>query len=192
MALLFRAIIEVLGKPKEHVQESMQLYMQNLRQDSRFKLVQEEIAALEEQKDELWSTFVELEIKTTKIDDLIFFCFQYMPSSIEIVEPAQFNLSDADLNSFLGDLQSRLHSVDMLAKQAKLENDALKNNMGALLKNYIIVLLSQNPRSSEQLSKLTGVTKDTLEDFLDQLIDSQEVALKNDTYSVVPKSQSNN
>ena len=105
-----------------------------------------------------------------------------MPSSIEVVEPAELKLDEIELSAFLNDLQIKLHGVDMLAKQLKTENDMLKINTAALLKNYITVLLKQNNLTSAQLSNFTGVNKDKLEDFLDQLIDEGKIDLKEETY----------
>jgi len=50
------------------------------------------------------------------------------------------------------------------------------------LNNYILVLLSKGNLTSEQLSGLTGVNKDKLEDYLDKLIDAGKVDLKEGIY----------
>ncbi|MEK6969081.1 MAG: hypothetical protein AABW48_01505 [Nanoarchaeota archaeon] len=181
--ILFRAIIEVLGKPKEHVQSSLEKYLQNLKENELYSVVNVQMAKLKQQKEgELWSIFAEVEVWAEKVDHLIDFCFDYMPSSIEVVEPAELKLDEIELSAFLNDLQIKLHGVDMLAKQLKTENDMLKINTAALLKNYITVLLKQNNLTSAQLSNFTGVNKDKLEDFLDQLIDEGKIDLKEETY----------
>ncbi len=181
--ILFRAIIEVLGKPKEHVQSSLEKYLQNLKENELYAVVNVQMAKLKKQKEgELWSLFAEVEVWTEKVDHLIDFCFDYMPSSIEIIEPSELKLNEIEVSDFLNDLQTKLHSVDMLAKQLKTENDVLKINTAALLKNYITMLLKQNNLTSAQLSNFTGVNKDKLEDFLDQLIDEGKIDLKEETY----------
>ena len=70
----------------------------------------------------------------------------------------------------------------MVAKQLKAENETLKLNTGLLLKNYLTVLLGNRKMNSQQLSNLTGVPQDRLEDFLDQLIDEGRVDLEGDLY----------
>lgn len=181
--ILFRAIIEVLGKPKEHVQSSLEKYLQNLKENELYSVVNVQMAKLKQQKEgELWSIFVEVEVWTEKVEHLIGFCFDYMPSSIEVVEPSELKLNDLEVSNFLNDLQTKLHGIDMLAKQLKNENEVLKINTAALLKNYITVLLKQNNLTSVQLSKFTGVNQDKLEDFLDQLIDEGKIDLKEETY----------
>ena len=56
--------------------------------------------------------------------------------------------------------------------------------MSSLLKNYLTFLLSRKPLTSDQLSKITGVPADNLEDFLDKLIDSGKINLKEGLYSL--------
>ena len=190
--ILFRAIIEVLGKPKEHIEKSLKEYLDNLKNNKNYKVISQEIAEVKKQEgQELWVVFAELEVKTNQVDSLISFCFDYMPSVIEILEPRKLSLSDLEISQFLNDLQGKLHHVDMVAKQVKLENDYLKKNMGSLLRNYVLLLLSKQSLSSTQLSKLTGVDKDKLEDFLDQLIDKEKIDLKEGVYYLKEKPLTN-
>ncbi len=188
--ILFRAIIEVLGKPEGHVKETLHAYVESFQQHPRYQVMRADFSELKKQeKEELWAAFAELEAWTEKMEDLTFFCLDYMPSLIEVIEPEELVLSDAQLSRFLNDLQAKLHQVDMLAKQVKMENDILRRNLGALLGNYITILLSNQNLVSEQLSKLTGMDKDKLEDFLDQLIDQGKVDLKEGIYFLPPKKQ---
>jgi len=184
--ITFRAIIEVVGKPKEHIEGAFQGYLKQLKEDKNYTVVHEEVAeskALPE--DEMWSTFAELEIKTDDMRNILNFCFDYMPSQLEIIEPEELTFDDVMLSEMFTDLQARLHSIDMVAKQVKLENEHMVRNMNLLLRNYILVLLTNNNLTSEQLSKLTGVAKEKIEDFLDKLIDDKKVDLKEGTYFIL-------
>src|SRR3989344_5511432 len=187
--LLFRAIIEVLGRPKEHVEKTIKDYLERLKQDKNYQIVSEEVAEVKKQeKEEMWVIFAELEVRTEKVDNIIGFCFEYMPSMIELIEPSELTLRDVTLSNFLNDLQARLHHVGIVAKQLKSENDFLKKSLAVLVKNYVTILLNGGKRmTSEQLSRLTGLAKDKLEDFLDQLIDKGEIDLKEDLYSLKKK-----
>ena len=186
--ILFRAVVEVLGKPKEHVESTIKQYVDKLKQDPHHQVVHEERAEIKKQDHtDLWTIFTELEIRTEKMDHLIDFCFDYMPSVLEIIEPEKLTLSDVDVSTFLNDLQAKLHAVDMVAKEVKMENDVLRKSTAALLQNYVRVLLSKGDLTAEQLSKLTGVTQDKLEDFLDALIDNGTIDLKKGIYSLRKK-----
>jgi len=184
--IIFRAIMEVLGKPQAHVEEALKGYVKKLKEDTRYKVMVEEIAPSKQQEgQEMWTTFAEIEAETGDLKNIIDFCFDYMPSMVEIIEPTEISLTDVQASMFFSDLQGKLHNVDMVAKQTKLENEHLQRNMSLLLKNYILVLLTQNNLTSEQLAKLTGVNKDKIEDFLDKLIDDKKVDLKDGVYFIV-------
>jgi len=184
--ILFRVILEVLGKPQTHVEEALKGYLKQIQEDARYKVATQEVAPTRQQEgQEMWTTFAELEIETKDIKNIVNFCFDYMPSLVEIIEPEELTLTDVQATEFFSDLQGKLHHVDMVAKQTKLENDHLQRNMSLLLKNYILVLLTQNNLTSEQLAKLTGVNKDKIEDFLDKLIDEKKVDLKEGMYFII-------
>ena len=183
--IVFRAVIEVLGKPPEHVDQSLKEYVENIKKNKDYEVSKEKYAPIQKQeKQELWSNFAELEIKTGKVEHLTSFCFEYMPSMIEVLEPEEISWTEQEFSVFLNDLQSRLHQIDLIAKEVKAENDQLKRNQASLLRNYIVVLLSHNNLTSEQLSQLMGVNKDKLEDYLDLLIDEGKIGLKEKIYFI--------
>ena len=181
--VLFRAVVEVLGKPKEHVDSTLNGYLKKLKENSRYQVVKEDLAELKQHEDsELWMAFAELEIRTAGVGEIIDFCFDYMPSLIEIIEPEELQLDSLVVSSVSNDLQAKLHGVDMLAKQMKMENQLTNNSLARLLNNYIKVLLQDHNLSSEQLSKLTGMNLEVLEDYLDKMIDEGKIDMKEGIY----------
>jgi hypothetical protein len=185
MKIKYKAIIEVVGKPKEHIETAIKGYVENLKNSEDYQVISVDYADAEQQQDQsFWSIFAELELETDDLEKLHDFCFEYMPSTIEITEPKEFVISDGDMSLMLTKLQSKLHSVDMVAKQVKIENDRLKKNTGSLLQNYILIILAKGDHTSEKLSKFTGVPKEQLEDFLDKLIDANKIKMKNGIYSI--------
>ena len=181
--ILFRVVVEVLGKPKEHVDSTLKGYLQKLKENSRYEVLKEDLAELKQHEEsELWMAFAELEIKTAGVTEIIDFCFDYMPSLIEIIEPEELQLDSLAASSFLNDMQAKLHGVDMLAKQMKIENKLTNNSLAKLLNNYIIVLLRNNNLTSKQLSAYTGMNIDVLEDYMDKMIDEGKIDLKDGIY----------
>ena len=178
-----RAIIEVLGKPKEHVGKSIKEYVEHIKKDSELVVLNEDYSEVKEQGN-LWSQFVELELVIKGTFKLIAFCFDYMPSSIEVLKPDHLIMTNPELSNFLNDLQARLHSVDMTVKKLKAENDFLKLNMNAILHNAILVCLNGRKFNMEQLSKITGVEKKELEIFVEKLVNDNKIKKENDMYSL--------
>jgi len=62
-----RTIIEVLGKPKEYVEDAIKEYIEHIKQDSELVILNEDYSEIKEQGP-LWSKFVELDlvVKGTK------------------------------------------------------------------------------------------------------------------------------
>src|SRR3989344_3961367 len=183
----FRAIIEVAGKPKEHVEKSLQEYIQKLRSDDHYLVTNEDLNEAEERTDQagMWGAFAELELEVATLQDLTTFCLDYMPSMLEIIQPSELKIADKELSNFLSDLQAKLHQVDLVAKAVKMENTSLKKSLSSLIRNYVVFLLTNANLTSEQLSRYTGLSLEALEDFLDQLIDDGRIDLKEGIYFLV-------
>ena len=184
-----RTIIEVLGKPKEHVEKTIKDYVEKIKQDPTLIILKTEFANTKQQ-DKLWSTFVELEMVVKGIPKLIGFCFDYMPSSLEIIKPDELTLNNRVIADFLNDLQARLHSMDMMIKQLKNENLFLRRNMNNLLKNIILVTLAKAKLNKEQLSTITGIDQKELEIFLNKLVDEKIIKKEDSFYSLTKNGES--
>ena len=174
-------IIEVLGKPKEYVENAIKEYVEHIKEDSELVVLNEDYSDIKEQG-KLCSKFVELDLVIKGTRKLIGFCFEYMPSSIEVVKPEHLTMTNPELSNFLNDLQARLHSVDMVVKQLKAENDFLKHNMNAILHNAILICLKVSKLSLEQLSQITGVDKKELEVFVEKLLKENKIKKENNLY----------
>ena len=176
----YRTIIEILGKPKDHIEKTIKEYVDQIKEDNSFIILSEHYSDAVE-KDALFSIFAELEMIAKGIHPLVGFCFDYMPSSIEIIKPEQFLVHNNSMAGFLNDLQARLHKVDMIVKQMTNENIFLKTNLNRALKNQIVILLKIKERSHDELSRLTGIHND-LEAYLNQMIKDNEIRKENDLY----------
>ncbi len=134
-AIIARMIIEVLGSPKEHVEETIRQVIKKLESEKGIRLINQKTYETEEQKDtKLWSTFSEVEFSPEDLKKLMELCFDYMPSSIEIIEPAGMNMDSGDISDLLNDLLSRLHKYDMILKNMHAENMVMKHDIELIKK----------------------------------------------------------
>ena len=177
----FRTIIEILGRPKEHVEETLKKYIEKIKEDSDLIILKEDYAEAKQQET-MWSTFVELELVVKGVQKMIGFCFDYMPSSIEILKPEQLTFNNRDMIAFLNDLQAKLHNVDMITKQLNAENNFLKRNMQIVIKNTVMILLKTGNNTEERLGKFTGVHKEELKLILDKLVEEKKIKKEGDVY----------
>jgi len=79
-----RAILEVLGKPKEHVESTVKMLVDKVKENPDNSVLNEKFADVRQEGETMFSTFVELEMVFKGIGPLAGFCFDFMPSSVEI------------------------------------------------------------------------------------------------------------
>ncbi len=185
MAILGRFIIEIMGGPPEYIEKTLKEYISKLK-NSGLEVLKEDYAPAEKPEGaQLWSAFVELEAKFTNIEMLLNFCFDAMPSSVEIIEPEFLNVGAKELTDFLNDLQARLHQSDMIIKTLKAQQKILDKNAITILRNFIRALLLESAKTKEQLSALIGVKPEELKPFLDRLIEEKKIVFENGVYSLL-------
>ncbi len=125
-----KAIIEIAGFPKENVELTMVKVVETLKKN--FKLEKQQVyeaVALKDKMEGFWSTFCEVDLNFKDINELVIFCFDFMPSSIEILSPQELNFKDIEMGNFLNDLLSRLHQYDMIVKNLTASNEIMKRKM---------------------------------------------------------------
>jgi len=182
-----RAMLEVLGKPKEHVEKTIKMLVAKVKEDPDITIINEKYASIKPQEKTMFSTYVELEMVTKGLNTLIGFCFDFMPSSIDIEKPERLTLKNREISDMFNDLQAKLHDVDMIAKTLRVERDFLKRNLNMTITNSITILIKLNKGTAEQLAKFTGINKDELGDHLEKLIKQGKLKKDGDKYQVVSK-----
>lgn len=120
-----RIIIEIAGFPKEHIEEVLKKIVQKIKTEK--KVLKYQIFEAE-QHEKLYSTFTEMEIEFKNLEELSAFCFDYMPSSIEILSPLELKLLAKDYENMFNDIMAKLHQYDMTIKNLKAENMLLKKH----------------------------------------------------------------
>jgi len=123
-----RIIIEVMGSPKEHIEKVIKVVADKLKKEDNIKIVKEDISEVAKVKD-FWSAFAEVEIEIENIARLTDICFDYMPSSVEILEPEKIDFKSEYISDLLNDLLAKLHRYDMLLKNLNAQNFVLKKKL---------------------------------------------------------------
>lgn len=189
--ILCRCIIEVAGTPKSHIEKTMKLVVEDIKQKEDIILKSGDVFKTKEielkeikKKGKLFSTYAELELLFKNIPTLIGFCFDYMPSSLEILEPKDLRLETNDFAGLLNDLLARLHQIDMTLKGLRAENKILNENASNLLRNLIILSLSK-PKTLKEMSKNIGIPEEQLMPFIKVMVEKGKVKLEGEKYSLV-------
>lgn len=181
--ILANIIIEIAGKPKEHVEKTLKLVVDKIKENKDLNVKN---ANFEKPKEieNLFSAFAEIEAEFKNLSVLLGICFDYMPSSIEIIEPTELKLKAPNFTDFLNDLQSRLHNIDLKLKAVVQQNEILNRNAIALIQNFLIKLLKEKQRSIKELSDSVGIKEEQLEAILNVLVKNNLIKKEKDTYSL--------
>ena len=129
-----RTIIEVVGFPEDHIKDAIIKIVDNIKEKKHIKIVN---MYIEETKklDKMFATFAELELDMPGLQDVIDFCFDYLPSSVEILEPEYINEKSNDLAGVLNDLTLKLHEYNMVIRNLQAENKVMKNKLDPTASN---------------------------------------------------------
>jgi len=178
--ILVRTIIEMLGAPKEHIDETLRSYISKLREEGLN--IKKEHYANPEKAGSLFTVFAELEVQFSSPKELLDFCFDSLPSSVEIIDPSQIELPAQSFTDLLNDLQARLHEIDSLLKNATAEKQLLDKNALNVLRNFIKHLVKSGPRSSEELSIPVGMSVADITPILDRMVTQNLLKKENGLY----------
>ena len=195
--IVCKGIVEVVGKPKEHVEKAINMVVEKTAEIEGLTIERKEIAPIkslkdeelgkvekkiQDQKGELFSTFAEIEFSAKNLDVITSFCYEFLPSSLDIVEPEKINIDLQDVSKLMNDVLGKIHNADHIIKQLKFENSALSRNAELLLRNMIIVSLKSKEKNIDELSKATGIPSEQLKPFLESLIKENFIKQEDDIY----------
>lgn len=179
--LYVRCVIEIVGAPKEHIEKTLKDYVKSLKERETMTVVTSDYAEPEKQ-DKLYSMFVELEFWIKDLPELVGFCIEAMPSSVEIEEPEEITVKNDGMSDMLNDLQARLHSVDKRLKDLSARNNVLETNAQTLATNIILVSLREGPKTKAEISSLSGIEEEKCDTMLQNLEKRKKVRKEGEKY----------
>lgn len=128
--ITIKTILEILGTPQEHVEKALKAVIQKIQERKELHLLNHETYPVKKLDDKpFWTGFIDAELQVDTTDALLNFCFDFMPSSVEITHPATLNLQSFQLNRLYNDTLARLHLYDMYVKNSYAENKLLKKQL---------------------------------------------------------------
>lgn len=120
-------ILELLGKPEEHVKSSLTALTDKLGGEKGVKIINKteyEPKKVEDSKD-LFTAFAEIEAEFESLNHYFGVLFAYMPSNIELIKPEKITLSNSDFSDIGSRIMHRLHEYDAIAKNMLFEKEIL-------------------------------------------------------------------
>lgn len=137
------------------------------------------------EKKELFAVFAELEMLVKSPETLVWLSFDYMPSSIEIIEPETLRYKRTELANFVNDLLARLHDVDMKFKNVIMDSNLSGKSNEILLKKLVLALLKNKGATLEELSEDSGIEAKALFMFLGSMINDNIIKKEGERYLLV-------
>ena len=184
--VLARVIIEMLGAPQDYIAKIMHEYVDKLKKTHT--VIKSEIASAEP-KDEIFTIYCELEMRFEDLSALLDFCFESMPSSVEVFEPASFTLPLDRLNALLNDLQARLHEADAIIKTERTRKQILDLNTINVFRRFLLHLVETGKTTASEMSHYVGVVPAELTPFLDKMVEEKKLKKDGDQYRLYERSQ---
>lgn len=186
--LRVRIMFEMLGKPKEHVQETLKKYIENLKTDTTMHILKEFYGEPREQQDDLFSTFADVEMLIADMQKLTWLSLNFMPANIEILEPEEKKFTNREMGLWVNDVLSKLHEISLMTKSLVSKDKYMAKTLGTLLKNMVLIVLDR-PKTEEEIFKSTGIRQDEVKDIIKFLLKQGRIKQEGDKYSRIIKKE---
>ncbi len=130
-------VIEILGRPPEHVKKAVEGIVSRLGSEKGVRIVNRRLhnPIKAENSKNLFTAFAEVEVELDSLDQYFGIIFAYMPSHIEIITPDKITISNAHLSELANTLTQRLHNYDSIAKRIIVERNALLRKLHEIAPN---------------------------------------------------------
>jgi len=111
-------VIEMMGRPPEHLKENLEKYVDKLDDVKGVKVISKKSSEPKDLKesDNLYTIFSEVELECDTLKTLGNVMFDFMPASVEVVEPSKVVLTSDEATDFMNALTGRLHRYDDVVK----------------------------------------------------------------------------
>ena len=152
--LMANLVLEILGRPKEHVTEALSELVNKLGTEKGIKIIEKKLHDPISVKDsnELFTTFAHVLVELDSLENYFGIMFAYMPSNFEIINPEKMMLSNVNLNELAGKLIERLHNYDAITKKAIIDNEILAKKLHEVAPH----LFKQQEENSQPIEKKTN------------------------------------
>ncbi|MFA5173700.1 MAG: hypothetical protein WC438_00800 [Candidatus Pacearchaeota archaeon] len=156
-------IFEALGRPPEHVQETLNQLVDRIGQLPGIKIESKKVHEAKpiektENKEvqDLWTSFCETELIADTINDLMLVMFNAMPSHVEVIEPDELRIKNSDISNLCSDLVMKLHKYDEIAKGIMIERNIMNKKFKEMedkLKNFESEVKEDKPEKKTKKKK---------------------------------------
>ena len=150
-------IIETAGRPAAHIKEFLGNHVGALAQIKDLEVYSSKVSEPKEiemenaaQKEPIFTCFAEVDFEVETFSRLSEVVFDFMPSSVEVVEPSRVSLDTQEASSLLNNISGRMHRYDEIAKVAGIR----LRQMNAQLQAAQQALMEKDSKKPAKKSKV--------------------------------------
>ncbi len=124
-------ILEIIGKPAEHLTETLGKLVESISEEKGVKIVEKKIGEAKEieKQEGFYSNFAEIEVETEDLLSIVLLTFKYMPAHVDIVSPERISMTNNDWNTVVNELTRRLHGYDEVARILQMQNAQMQQKL---------------------------------------------------------------
>ncbi len=128
-------IIEVIGRPANHLIETLNNLLDKISKEKGVKINSKKLnePILLKGQEEFYTSFAEVEVEVDEVMTLIRLMFQYMPAHVEIISPEKITQTNQDWMEVMNELLRVLHGYDEVARVIQNEKNILEQQLRSLL-----------------------------------------------------------
>ncbi len=170
-----RIIFEMIGKPKEHIENTLKEYIKKIKIDPDLRIIDEFYSDAEKQEDNMWSCFAEITMLIKDLQKITWLSLNFMPASIEIIEPTNFSLTNREIGLWLNDVLAKLHEINIITTGVVSKDKEISKTLGVLMKNIVLIALESGAKTTREIFLKTGIQETELKEVLKVLIKEKRV-----------------
>lgn len=148
-------IVEMAGRPAAHLTETLEnhvsilnkvedVIVHSIRVSEPKEIEQKDVA----KDDVMFTAFAECDFETESFARLSETMFDFMPSSVEVIEPSKVSMDTGESTSLLNNISGRMHRYDEIAKVAGMRLQQMNAQLQAAQK-----ILIEKDEEIEKLKK---------------------------------------
>jgi len=122
-------IFEIMGRPPEHIKNTLGELVDKLGEQKGINIIRKEIhepkLVEKENVQNLFTTFAEVELIADNLNLIFDIALNMLPSHVEILAPKELEFKNFDLSSVVSNLCVKIHKYDELSKISLMEKNSL-------------------------------------------------------------------
>ena len=132
-------IVEIAGRPGAHVKEALEKHINVLNDVEDIEVHSISVSEPKEIEgsdadgaEMMFTCFAEADIECDSFGRLTETMFDFMPSSVEVIEPSKVVVSTGEATALLNNISGRMHKYDEVAKVAQLRMQQMAMQLEAM------------------------------------------------------------